>query len=865
MNDLGRTIAATRLPLVPRLPEICKALEGAGASAPAKAGAAVLRADPGSGKSTLVPLSLLNYFGGKILMLEPRRAAVLGIASRLAELLGEKVGERSGYAVRLERKVSSHTQIEVITEGLLVRRMQENPSMFDGGDTALWTLIFDEFHERSIHTDLAFALALDLKRMGAKIRLLVMSATLDAEKAAACIEQACPGEKTAVIDCPGRVFPVNTSYRPLPQKASLEKEWATAIADIVSEENLRITPNGRDILVFLPGLKEIHSCAASLKNINIDKNFDILILHGSLPLAEQKKIITPDPGASADKSRKRKVILATNVAETGLTIPGIELVIDTGYARILRFHIPSGMNRLSLEPISGNSAKQRAGRAGRLGPGRCIRLWPQHEQKHDDTPSEIARIDISSAVLECLLWGVKTSLDLPWLQPPSESAWRYSLELLEELEAADCNGRPTETGVQIARLGLEPRLGRLCIAGKKLGLTGLACSAAAILCERDDAAGGTVGGACGDPDFVRRLSLLRNLLHSGGRGIENPWAKRVIQTAADLAKRIGVSPLPQWSVNDEANVGEIAAAAFPDRIAKRSSAGNENGNVLERIFRFPSGREGRVKPPFTETEWLCALQADSGERMGYIRLAVPVSEDTALGALKKYIVTEQTVEWNALIPRLAETKKAGRIILGEKKRSCPRDLTIQALPTMLKEQGLSVLPWEENGNSPRRLLERIRFYVNHTNNADKEFWSDESLAQDAAVWLGPFVWNGGEKGREIIDANGLQNALASRLGFPQKREMDIQAPETFAMPSGRKRHIDYSSGEPVLKIRLQDAFGITGKCQMLGVSVVFHLLSPADRPVQITRDLDGFWSGSYSEVRKDMRGRYPKHYWPEMK
>ena len=863
MNGVSDIIKGTGLPLVSRLPEICGALE---------AGAVVLRADPGSGKSTLAPLALMDYFGGKIIMLEPRRAAVLGIVSRLAELLGEKPGGRAGYAVRLERKVSAQTQIEVITEGLLVRRMQENPSMFDGsGNRASVTLIFDEFHERSIHTDLAFSLALDLKRMGEKIRLLVMSATLDAEKAAACIDQACPGGKTSVIDCPGRVFPVKTGYRFLPGKSPLEKEWAAVVAEIVSEESGGAAgKQSGDILVFFPGRREIHACAENLKARNLDTFFDIFPMHGSLSPAEQRKIILPDNGMNNTPVRKRRVILSTNVAETGLTIPGIELVVDTGYARILRFHIPSGMNRLSLEPVSGNSAKQRAGRAGRLGPGRCIRLWPEHDKRHDDTPPEITRIDLSAAVLECLLWGVKNPDELPWPEPPPESAWRYALELLEELGAIDSEYRPTETGRQIARLGLEPRLGRLCIAGKEMGMAGLACVAAAALGERDDS------GLGDGPDFINRLSLLRRAnsgsqadgSQTGGK-YDSPWVKRVINNAADLSKRLGIPQLQKWSVEDEANAGEIAAAAFPDRIAKhRTGDAGVSGTTAhdEAVFRFPSGREGRVKPPFTNTEWLCALEADSGERMGFIRLAVPVSEETALAALAKQTVIEKTVEWNGLVPGLFETKKAGRIILNEKRKNCSREDVVRALPAMLKERGLGVLPWEENNNSSLRLLERIRFFVNHNNtevNSEENLWKDEFIIQDSTEWLGSFVWNGAEKGREIINAENLYNALACRLGFKEKREMDTIAPDVFTLPSGRKKQIDYSSGEPVLRIRLQDAFGITGKCQIMGVPVVFHLLSPADRPVQITNDLEGFWSGSYADVRKDMKGRYPKHFWPE--
>ena len=832
---ITQAIAATALPLVPHLPAICKALE--------ENGSVVLRADPGSGKSTLVPLALLEHFGGKILMLEPRRAAVLGITSRLAELLGEDMGERAGYAVRLERKVSAKTQIEVVTEGLLVRRLQENPSMLENGSGSLaepWTIIFDEFHERSIHTDLAFAFVLDLRRMGANIRLVIMSATMDVAQAETCIAQ--NGGKAAIMECPGKVFPVALRYRPLPEKASLDKECAAALAAILTEE---LTSISNDILVFLPGRREIAACAAHLKERGLDRDFDIAILHGSLPLAQQRTIIAPP------KEHTRRVILSTNVAETGLTIPGIGMVVDSGYARIQRFHIPSGMNRLSLESISGNSAEQRAGRAGRLGPGRCVCLWAQTEQRPQETPAEITRIDITAAVLESLLWGVTDADGLPWLEPPPAAAWSHAIELLQELGAIDSRSRPTETGKQIARLGLDPRLGRLCIAGKDAGKPALACAAAALLAERDDS------GFHNDADFTLRLANLRT-----------NFARRVRDSAEDLLRRLGLQAPLQWSVTDEAQIGEIVVAAFPDRVAKRqdmSGSGIAAAAVAvyatEGIFRFPSGREAKLNVPLAH--WICALEVDSGERMGHIRLAIPLAEETALAALATKLVTEQTVEWNTLHPRLIETTKAGHIVLSAKQKPCSRAALLPFLTPMLREQGLTVLPWDESKDAAQHLLERIRFFVNRKN-CGVNHWNDELLINDAAVWLGPFVWNGKDSGRgDIIDAEGLCSALTNRLGWEHKREMDKQVPDHYTVPNGRKRPIDYSSGEPVIRIRLQETFGISGSQTVMGHPIVFHLLSPADRPIQITRDLDGFWTGSYAAVRKEMRGRYPKHKWPE--
>ncbi|MCL2190836.1 MAG: ATP-dependent helicase HrpB [Treponema sp.] len=826
--DIRRAVAATGLPLVPHLDAVCDALESKGS--------VVLRADPGSGKSTLVPLALLDRFGGRIVMLEPRRAAVLGIASRVAELLGEGVGGLAGYSVRLDRKVSSRTRIEVVTEGLLVRRLQENPSMLDAG----WTVVFDEFHERSVHADLALAFTLDLVRMGAKARLVVMSATMDADRVADMISACGGGNGIPVIECPGRVFPVETSYSPLPRRGPLGRECAEALADILAAER----GGGGDVLVFLPGRREIADCAARLGELGLGAGFVIEALYGSLPLEKQRRIVAPGKRAG------RRVILSTNVAETGLTVPGITLVVDSGYARVQRFHVPSGMNRLSLERVSESSAGQRAGRAGRLGPGRCVRLWPAGETGPRETAPEIRRTDVSRAVLECLLWGVAKPGDLPWPDRPDPAAWDAALELLAELGAVDAAMGPTETGRQMAGLGLEPRLARLCIEGRDMGKAALACAAAALLSGRD-------GGDDRFPDFAGRLSSLRG--DPGGSR-----AKKVLGDAADLLRRLGLSGFATWGAGDEADIGGMVAVAFPDRVARRrgfgeagtrATAGNESAG--EGIFRFPSGREARCGTPLAGAEWLCALEVDSGERTGRIRLAVPLDGETALAALAKRIRVEKTVEWDGLVPRLVEMKTAGRIPLGESRRRCRRDELLPFIPAMLRERGLSALPWDENRGAPRRLLERIRFYVRPGGG-----WDDESLAD--GLWLGPYVWGGKDAGKGgIIDAESLRDALAARLGWREKTRMDELVPEGFALPSGRKRPLDYSSGEPVVRLRLQDAFGVSGPRAVMGIPIVFHLLSPADRPVQITRDLDGFWTGSYPEVRKEMRGRYPRHNWPE--
>jgi ATP-dependent helicase HrpB len=827
LTPLLKRLGETRLPLVPHLEGIAAALE--------EREVLVLRSDPGSGKSTLLPPALLDRLGegGKILMAEPRRAAVLGIAARMAELVGEECGERIGYAVRLEKRVSRRTRLEVLTEGLLIRRLQENPDL-----RGVETVILDEFHERSVHTDLALALLLDLRRMGARIRLLIMSATMDAAGIASFIDRTenRQGERRVpVFDVPGRCFPVEIRYRPLPERSSLGRETAAALEAILGEE-----PD-HEALVFLPGRREIGEAGAALAGGRLGEKYRILPLHGSLPLARQREVI-----AGGGEGRRR-IILSTNVAETGLTIPGITLVVDSGYVRVERYHLPTAMNRLCPEPASLRSADQRAGRAGRLSPGVCVRLWDPSRPRPRENEPEIRRVDLSAPVLECLLWGVRDREGLPWPEPPSPAAWDRALELLRDLGAAGETGQPTPKGKEMARLGLEPRLGSLCIAGKTAGQAPLACAAAAVLASRDQS------GINGDGDFRRRLALVRH-------NAPGPWIRGVRENAADLLRRLKLDRLSlNWTAGEEAGAGELLAAAFPDRIARSREPG---------LFRFVSGREARLEGPLAREEWLVAAEADAGERTGFIRLAAPLSPEQALAFLEPQIREEKSLEWTGLIPRTLIVRSAGRLLISHEKRPAFREEVLADLPSMLKDRGLGVLPWEE---APRRLLDRIRFFAAHGRGKGAswgelwdESWDDEALIRDAPRWLGPFVWGGGETGKgPIIDGKGLRQALEFRLGREKSRDLAVLVPETFSLPRGRSRVIAYDSGEPVVRLRLQDAFGIPPVSPILNVPVVFHLLSPADRPIQITADLGGFWTGSYREVRRELRGRYPKHRWPE--
>ncbi|AEF82785.1 ATP-dependent helicase HrpB [Leadbettera azotonutricia] len=843
---------AESLPLYQHLDAICAAM--------AAYSAAIVRSDPGSGKSTLVPLALLNHFEergdhGRIIMLEPRRAAAAGLAARMADLIGEELGSTVGYRVRLERKVSKDTRIEVLTEGLFLRHIQSDPSL-----NGVSAVVFDEFHERSVFTDLALALVADLRRMGSKVKILVMSATMDAQKAAAFLGDVLYPEgdqKIPIIDVPGKVFPVETEYRPLPQKTYLGKEVGAALCDIFQNRD-----GEGDALVFLPGKREIADAEAALVRAGLGENFEILALHGSLPLREQRKIISPGQAdkAGRDKSgqKKSRIILSTNLAETSLTIPGISLVIDSGFVRLERFHIPTAMNRLSLEACSLQSADQRRGRAGRLGPGSCIRLWNKNDPRPVETEPEICRTDLSNLVLECLLWGASGPDSLGWLEAPLASSWEKALENLVRLGCAQPNTgtggvKITSKGRLVTQLGLDPRLGCLCIAGKEKGSVDLACASAALLTDRDNS------GIKGDGDFRNRLAELRNNPYS-------PWTRTIAENAGDLKRRLKEDSKIafSWTAGEEADAGELLAHAFPDRIAQRQ----ENDAGINGKFRFVSGREGIIEGALKNSEWIVAAEADAGERSAAIRLAAPVSNDTALSLLKSDLATELSVEWKGLIPRTMARRKAGRLVISEEKRISTREEAQADLGRLLAEKGLEILPWDEGKGEARNLLSRIRFFAQKADlpniAMDPSFWTEEALIQDAPAWLGPFIWEGKKQDSAAVFSNSsLKNALQTRLGWGLSPLLEKQVPETFVLPNARPRHIDYSSGKPEIRARLQDCFGIKTHPAILGTPLVFQLLSPADRPIQITSDLPSFWKGSYADVRKDMRGRYPKHKWPE--
>ncbi len=631
MIDFSRT----GLPLVPFLPRISGQLEAERSLA--------LTAEPGAGKSTLVPPYLLDepwLSGRSIVMLEPRRLAAVAVATRISELLGEPVGRRAGYRVRTAARVGKDTRIEVVTEALLTRRIQEDPLLQGVG-----LVIFDEFHERSIHADCALALALEVRRARPDLALLAMSATLDASGVAGLLGPG-PHRPAPSLHCPGTMHPVRTVYRPLPAPGRWEEAFADGLARLFDE-----TEGG--ILAFLPGAGEIRKVGGRLAAA-LGSRAEVLPLHGTLRLEEQRRVISPP-----EQSSRRRVILATSIAETSLTVPGISTVADSGWARLSRLHPATGLDILVTERVSASSAEQRRGRAGRLGPGLCVRFWTEAERLPDRPDPEILRTDLAGLVLECTLWGARTAEELRWMDQPPRAAWSQAREILGMLGLVNEAG-PTPLGKTVAGLGLSPRLGVLAARGASEGGQTLAAACAALLQERDGSE------IIRDPDFRLRLELIRS-----GTGGSGSWRRAIETEMGRILRRLpsAAGIAYGWTPLQEDHVGSLLAGAFPDRLARREPDGTYR-LVTGRAARFPTtggGVSGRVAVPSrAAAPWIVALDADPGETIGTIRLAAPVESAEAERALE--FAARETVEirWEGLVPKGALIRRAGRLVLTER-------------------------------------------------------------------------------------------------------------------------------------------------------------------------------------------------------
>ena len=778
--------------------------------------AAILVAEPGAGKTTRVPLALLDstwLAGKKIVMLEPRRLAARAAAKRMAETLGQEIGETVGYTVRLDRKVSKATRIEVITEGVLTRRLQNDPELKDTG-----LVIFDEYHERSLDGDLGLALTLDMRSsLRDDLRVLVMSATLDAARLSAYLQNA------HVINAPGRMFPVETRY--------LEKADRKTIAtDAVKAIQVALRNTAQSILVFLPGESEIRRTEEMLHAGLLPPNVMVRPLFGAMGFTEQDAALKPAPAGS------RKIVLATTIAETSLTIEGIGTVIDTGFKRSPRFDPASGMTSLETVRVSLASADQRRGRAGRLGPGVCYRLWPEAETRallpHDEP--EILVSDLAPLVLELSAWGVNEAAALSWLDAPPAAAFTQARDLLKKLEALDDG--ITAMGRAMVKVPLHPRLAHMVVKGNELGSGKAAAELAAFLSER-----GGQGRDAGS-DIAMRLSDVRGpareRIHASTRQIE-----QILGLKADIT-----------SLNE----GVLIAFAWPDRIAQRRGG--------ERRYRLSGGGGAIVAEHdgLARNEWLAVATTDGASGDQKIFLAAPISRENIETYFGKQIEVSESVTWDSRSQSVNATRlrKLGALILEERvlTDANPEAMSL-AMTKGIREMGLRVLPWTDAANKFRAQVMFLQRLLPEDGWPDL---GDAALMESFETWLTPFLV--GITRKAHLERLEMLVILKNLVPYELQRLIDVLAPRRIVVPSGNHITIDYETdGDPILRVRLQEMFGLAktptiarGRAQLR-----IELLSPAGRPLAVTKSLETFWTNGYPDVRAELRGRYPKHSWPE--
>lgn len=810
----------------------------------------VIEAPPGAGKTTLVPLDLMlqPWLGEqRILLLEPRRVAARNAAERMAGLLGEPVGQRIGYTIRLDRRVSDRTRVEVITEGVLARRLQQDPSLEGVG-----LVVFDEFHERSLDTDLGLALCLQARKLfreGESLKIVVMSATLDGLGVADLLGDA------PIVRSTGRQYPIEITYgEPYQLGDAIEPRVAAAVFDALEER-----PG--NILVFLPGQREIHSTMRELAQAMEPaqaRQVTLAPLYGGLSLKQQRQAISePPPGET-------KVVLSTNLAETSLTIEGISTVIDSGLARDAMFDAGSGMTRLITRRVSRASADQRAGRAGRLGPGFCLRLWSeeQHSRLVKHSTPEIEHADLANLALQLLAWGVAEPGELMWLDPPAAGPYAQALDVLQMLDAVfiEPNGtaRLTPHGVRLAQMPLHPRLAHMLLVGCDIHANETAALIAAILAERNPLAreGADVGSALsvlmGEKRCPRELQVW----------YERTWqqARRYAAVAAEVhrprefALQVDAASIP----------GVLLASAYPDRIARR------RGFVDQPLYQLSNGRGARLAAAdgLAASEWLAVAEtgARRGDRDDRIYMAAALSPEYFDSALSSLVQTREHVDWDDRQARfVAERRRSvGELVLAvEPLKSVSHDARVAALVAQLEKRGLADLPWTDAAEQWRSRVMLCRRLWSGTGDNPWPDLSDGALLSNLSEWLGPHL--GGINRLADFASLDLSSILKSSLDWSLSLDLERLAPERITIPSGASATLDYRQQPPVLAVKLQEMFGCeetptVGDGQQ---RVALHLLSPARRPLQVTQDLAGFWRGSYHEVKKEMRGRYPKHPWPD--
>lgn len=818
-TSASRALDASALPVTESVPALRRAMHDAGR--------AVLAAPPGSGKTTLVPLALLDepwLRGQKIVMLEPRRVAARAAAARMAQLLGEKVGETVGYQIRFERRISAQTRIEVVTEGLLARRLQADPDLPGVG-----LVIFDEFHERSLDADLALALTLDARAtLHPELRVLVMSATLDTERVAALLDDA------PIVSSSGRLFEIEQRYVPPP--ANLDHGEAVARAALRA-----LDETTGDILAFLPGAREIRNAQTLLQSRH-GEAVAICPLMGELSSEAQDLALRPDAAG------RRKIILATNIAQTSLTVEGVTTVVDGGLVRVARFDLGDGSDRLETQRISRAAAEQRAGRAGRLGPGVCYRLWSREQQgllAAHDAP-EITTVDLTRFALELAAWGCTDPAELALLDPPPPVHWRYARERLGEFGAIDDAGRISAYGRELARLPAAPRRAHMLLAAKTRGIGDIAAWVAATLDERDPSGG------------IDLSARVRRYRRGGGEPAAN---RRVRDAAQQLLRMIDVPS--RDSDADERLIADAIAWAYPERIAQRRDGIR---GTREIAYLCADGSEARLAEtdPLAQARWLAIAHWDPGSPRR-IRLAAEIGEDELRRDHAARIRDEAFVRWD----RSSETvvaesqRKLGAIVLERRPLSVQRGDTAitAAMLDGIRIMGLEALPWTDAARQWQARVLSVRAW------RPQEDWpdvSDDALLQTIDDWLAPHLQ--GISRRDHLTRLDLPSILQQQLDYSRQQQLQRLAPTHIEVPTGSRVRLDYRPGEaPVLAVKLQEMFGCasTPTVDEGRQRVVLELLSPAQRPIAVTRDLAGFWAGSYADVRKDLRGRYPRHPWPD--
>jgi ATP-dependent helicase HrpB len=804
---------------------------------------AVLVAPPGAGKTTRVPLALrtAEWLGHrKIVMLEPRRLAARAAAHFMARILGERVGDLVGYRVRGDTRISGRTQIEVVTEGVLTRLLSDDAALESYG-----AVVFDEFHERSLHADVGLALTLETQQhLRPDLRVLVMSATLESERVAELLRV--NHVVAPIVRSAGKMFPVRTEYREPRSGDRVDATVARAVRESLAGDD-------GDILVFLPGMSEQRRVEERLRNDDAIRtaNATVHVLHGSLPLVEQDAAIAPAPPGA------RKVVLATSIAETSLTIEGVRVVVDCGLSRVPKYEARAGLTRLATVRVSRASADQRRGRAGRVAPGICYRLW--HEA--DDhalmprTSPEILEADLSSLALELANAGVVDPTTVRWMDEPPAGAFAHARELLVMLGAVDADGRITGHGKKMAALPLAPRLAHLLIVARERGLGPLGADIVALLEERDVLRS---DGAVTPADMRLRIEALRK---GGGSadsgGLHGAWIdrdamRRVRELVAQLRETHSTG-----SADDVAHTGALLALAFPDRVAQRRT-----GSAPRFLLRSGTGVALPAGDALANEQWLAVAELEGSPPEYRVARAAAMTTDEVLSDFASQIVAAPSVVWHDESDSVRARRRTmlGALVIEDRVwPDADSELVRNALVQEVRRRGVDALPWSNSGARVRERLLCVHHYLSD--------WPDvrtETLNTQLATWFAPHV-SGMRKWSEL-ERLDWSEVLLGMIPWSQRAALDRLVPTHMEVPSGSKIAIDYSNPElPVLAVKLQEVFGWTTTPTICDgrVALTLHLLSPAQRPVQVTRDLEGFWRSSYFEVRKEMRGRYPRHPWPE--